>query len=971
MAVSLVQDTRIPYTYRADPMTGDIGVVAAGDGPFSLDGGQSSTLQSPLASSSGPLFYPETGPLSSDGRRAASGSTGDDPVPQAPAFDSSMGGWYLPVSTHLVQTSQSRWVALTSFSPDDFADDSQPTLVPQTGTSTADQAITPGSQTIAGRGDTLTVSPTPVAPGLADSEAFAELTKTPIPEKTSPLLDPAGLSPIGIPIDSASNTHSTPLSQGPAPETLVPTVQPLTVTSAAKDTSAEHSPSVSVLAARESTGTEALGDFGLQRSGTGNSTTAQDQGSMELLVLLAAVLLLAAREWFRTGTPAQVVVPGMGGSSREPLIKTDGSAARDIREPDLATTDGLVSMDAAHLGAGVYLNPEDLYHLVVPGTERKPMTEGGWVTTPPQTDPQPPEPEHVSPPEFDPNAEPVYLVPTSKSVPKVDPPAGPAASPSQSSSSGSGSDGVERISLGPVSGRFFTQGVITTTDTSGSESPSDSQGSGGAGDSADSDTPSFYEDFSSSYGNSSSLYDEFFKQLSASYADQGFSGFANFMTGSSGLSNRDVVMDSANLADTDSDLSEDEGYWYDTEYRAGYDLSGEVPDFSITSLLALGTDLTDGWDFDWESKFIADSGMEDSEESGTTREEPSNEPSSETHNPEYFQEESDYALDSQDDNWVIEPSDGNEPGLASDDVGSDYEGDHESDEGNVPEFLDGNTEDSDVSPNAESPDSQTDQPGTVLPEDMSLEALSQFVNAGQYDASSIGPLATEVFDRLASLLPEGLGTSDSDEQFGVPNFVERLADGFQQGLGLSADEARGLAQQVADGIQGAIDEKVQGDDKVVGTGDDTKPPVILAGGTDPNSGSDKPDGEKEPTWEELFRRGLLNTLRYGWPFGGMVGSGSNLTQQQTAAIRKIDNAIRDHLKPDDISGALRDMLGNPVPKPGGGHYNHFKELTDTLAGLRKQARVLEAVNNPAAQAARQRALDAIQLIETTFKGAGI
>jgi filamentous hemagglutinin len=64
-----------------------------------------------------------------------------------------------------------------------------------------------------------------------------------------------------------------------------------------------------------------------------------------------------------------------------------------------------------------------------------------------------------------------------------------------------------------------------------------------------------------------------------------------------------------------------------------------------------------------------------------------------------------------------------------------------------------------------------------------------------------------VFDRLASLLSEGLGTSDSNEAFGIPDFVDRLADGFQQGLGRSADEARGLAQQVADGIQVAIDEK--------------------------------------------------------------------------------------------------------------------------------------------------------------------
>jgi hypothetical protein len=304
------------------------------------------------------------------------------------------------------------------------------------------------------------------------------------------------------------------------------------------------------------------------------------------------------------------------------------------------------------------------------------------------------------------------------------------------------------------------------------------------------------------------------------------------------------------------------------------------------------------------------------EESGTTREEPSNEPSSETHNPEYFQEESDDGFDSWDANWEIEPSDGNEPGLASDDVGNDYEGDLGSDEGNVPEFLDGNTEDTDVSPNAESPDSQADQPGTVLPEDMSLEALSQFVNREQYDASSIGPLVTEVFDRLASLLSEGLGTSNSNEQFGVPDFVERLADGFQQGLGLSADEARGLAEQVADGIQGAIDEKSQGDDKVVGTGEDTKPPVILAGAKDPNAGTDKPDGEKEPTWEELFRRGLLNTINYGWPLGGMTGKAPlrEAYEREVKGLQKKLDAMRAGGKSwEEIARALsqgRRDLGN-------------------------------------------------------------
>jgi hypothetical protein len=192
-------------------------------------------------------------------------------------------------------------------------------------------------------------------------------------------------------------------------------------------------------------------------------------------------------------------------------------------------------------------------------------------------------------------------------------------------------------------------------------------------------------------------------------------------------------------------------------------------------------------------------------------------------------------------------------------VGNDYEGDLGSDEGDVPEFLDGNTEDSDVSPNAESLEPQTDQPDTVLPEDMSLEALSQFVNAGQYDASSIGPLVTEVFDRLASLLPEGLGTSDSKEAFGVPDFVERLADGFQQGLGLSADEARGLAQQVADGIQGAIDENRDNPDPsesdVSGNDVDASPSdsgasgngqdAVAGSGTDPSPDSAPSTGNGE------------------------------------------------------------------------------------------------------------------------------
>ena len=98
---------------------------------------------------------------------------------------------------------------------------------------------------------------------------------------------------------------------------------------------------------------------------------------------------------------------------------------------------------------------------------------------------------------------------------------------------------------------------------------------------------------------------------------------------------------------------------------------------------------------------------------------------------------------------------------------------------------------------------------------------------------------------------------------------------------------------------------------------------------------------------------------------------STLTQGQQRAVSKIDNALRDHMKPGDISGAVADQMGSPIPKPGGGYWNHAQEMQDTLRGLRKNAAALEGVTDPAAQAARQRALDAIKTVEEAIKGAGI
>lgn len=97
----------------------------------------------------------------------------------------------------------------------------------------------------------------------------------------------------------------------------------------------------------------------------------------------------------------------------------------------------------------------------------------------------------------------------------------------------------------------------------------------------------------------------------------------------------------------------------------------------------------------------------------------------------------------------------------------------------------------------------------------------------------------------------------------------------------------------------------------------------------------------------------------------------NLNQKQESAIKKIDNTIKNALKDHDITGTIKDMDGNPVPKPNGGSWDHMQEMQNTLRGLRNNAETLKNVNNPEAQAAYGRATDAINKIESALKGHGI
>ena len=59
--------------------------------------------------------------------------------------------------------------------------------------------------------------------------------------------------------------------------------------------------------------------------------------------------------------------------------------------------------------------------------------------------------------------------------------------------------------------------------------------------------------------------------------------------------------------------------------------------------------------------------------------------------------------------------------------------------------------------------------------------------------------------------------------------------------------------------------------------------------------------------------------------------------------RKID----DHLTEKDISGAIRDIKGNPVVDKDGKPFQHYKEVDDAINGLKKERDSLKkSIKNP-------------------------
>ena len=108
------------------------------------------------------------------------------------------------------------------------------------------------------------------------------------------------------------------------------------------------------------------------------------------------------------------------------------------------------------------------------------------------------------------------------------------------------------------------------------------------------------------------------------------------------------------------------------------------------------------------------------------------------------------------------------------------------------------------------------------------------------------------------------------------------------------------------------------------------------------------------------------------PTGSVTTKG--LTQAEEAAARRINNILNKNFKlgnKGDVAGAVSDMVGNPIPKVGGGTFDHVTDLNNMLRGLRNNADKLRTATDPASVAARQRALETIQQIEDSIRGSGL
>ena len=83
-----------------------------------------------------------------------------------------------------------------------------------------------------------------------------------------------------------------------------------------------------------------------------------------------------------------------------------------------------------------------------------------------------------------------------------------------------------------------------------------------------------------------------------------------------------------------------------------------------------------------------------------------------------------------------------------------------------------------------------------------------------------------------------------------------------------------------------------------------------------------------------------------------------LTAAQQAQINRIDANIRDHLRPEDFSGALADLQGTPILKGNGVPWKHDQEVSNAYGGLKRAVVSLNrSLTNPNLDAAARQIIE--------------
>jgi hypothetical protein len=109
-----------------------------------------------------------------------------------------------------------------------------------------------------------------------------------------------------------------------------------------------------------------------------------------------------------------------------------------------------------------------------------------------------------------------------------------------------------------------------------------------------------------------------------------------------------------------------------------------------------------------------------------------------------------------------------------------------------------------------------------------------------------------------------------------------------------------------------------------------------------------------------------------------VGNGApppaGLLDSQAKHIAKIDNIIRDHAKPGDFEGVAKELAGQRIPKPGGGYWDHRREMAQSIRDLKRHVRALEGslenpTHSPAVRSYLQDAIDKAKAMISRMEGA--